>query len=309
MFGKTKKKADSGRRRDIRSDVKWKIAMGFVNRVASDHVGAYAAQAAYFMILSFIPFILFLTTLVRYTDISYNMLSQTIRSIVPQNLQGFVMELVSEVYNRNTAIVPVTVILALWSSGKMVQSLINGLNTIYHVRETRNWLATRVYSVFYTMLVGIAMLSSFLLLVLGNRLLNSLPPLGRIVSFLLWLASVTGARTLLVFAALFFIFLFLYKVLPNRPATLKSQVPGAAIIAVVWAVFSNLFSLYFKLFPSVNYMYGSLSTLIVTMLWLYFCMMLVLIGAAINAYFEMQFRIAHRSVHKILHEEFKDVED
>ena len=43
------------------------LLRGFMDRVSGDHVGAYATQAAYFLIMSFIPCILFLTTLVRYT--------------------------------------------------------------------------------------------------------------------------------------------------------------------------------------------------------------------------------------------------
>lgn len=43
------------------------LLFGFMDRANGDHVGAYAAQAAYFLIMSFIPFILFLTTIIRYT--------------------------------------------------------------------------------------------------------------------------------------------------------------------------------------------------------------------------------------------------
>ena len=45
-----------------------KLLLGFVERINGDHVGAYAAQAAYFMIMSFIPFLLFLTTLIQYSQ-------------------------------------------------------------------------------------------------------------------------------------------------------------------------------------------------------------------------------------------------
>ena len=49
------------------------LILGFVKRMQEDHIGAYAAQAAYFLIMSFIPFVLVLTALVQlYTiDISY----------------------------------------------------------------------------------------------------------------------------------------------------------------------------------------------------------------------------------------------
>ena len=53
--------------------------------------------------------------------------------------------------------------------GKGMQSVINGLNTIYHVKETRNWLMTRIYAVFYTMCLVIALIVCLLLLVLGNQ--------------------------------------------------------------------------------------------------------------------------------------------
>ena len=83
-------------------------------------------------------------------------------------------------------------------------------------------------------------------------------------------------------------FLLMYKFLPNRKATLKSQLPGAVISAVAWSVFSLIFSIYLEYF-NVSNMYGSLTTLIMIMLWVYFCMFIVLLGAEINAYFEDKF--------------------
>ncbi|MDO4650277.1 MAG: YhjD/YihY/BrkB family envelope integrity protein, partial [Eubacteriales bacterium] len=134
------------------------IIKGFVDRTFKDHVGAYAAQAAYFLIMSFIPFILFLTTLIRYTSVSYNMIRETIVQVFPPSLQKFVMEIVADVYMRSDAVLPITAITAIWSAGKGLQAITNGLNTIYHVKETRNWLITRIYSVFYTMLFSIALI-------------------------------------------------------------------------------------------------------------------------------------------------------
>lgn len=278
--------------------------MGFVARINGDHVGAYAAQAAYFLIMSFIPFLLFLTTMIRYTPLTYNMVSDAIRGFVPHNLQNFVLMVVSEVYDRSTAVVPISAVMALWSAGKAMQSLSNGLNTIYHVKETRNWLITRIYAVFYTLLFGVAVIASLFLLVLGNRIqvvaAKYVPVLGRLIG------RIIGARTVLVFAVLFLIFLLLYKMLPNRRATLKSQVPGALLIAGGWSVFSYFFSIYFEIFPNFSNMYGSLTALIMVMLWLYVCMNLVLYGAEVNAYFEKEFRMAQASMREMLAREHEE---
>ncbi|MDD5805542.1 YihY/virulence factor BrkB family protein [Blautia sp. HCP3S3_H10_1] len=282
------------------------LLLGFMDRANGDHVGAYAAQAAYFLIMSFIPFILFLTTIIRYTPLTYNVVSEAIRAFVPHNIQNFVLTIVSEVYGRSTAVVPISAIMALWSAGKAMQSLTNGLNTIYHVHETRNWLVTRLYAVVYTFLFSVAIIASLFLLVLGNQIQTMagkyVPFLGRVIG------KIIGARTALVFAGLFLIFLILYKMLPNRKATFKSQVPGAILIAAGWSLFSYFFSLYFELFPGFSNMYGSLTALIMVMLWLYICMNLLLYGAEINAYFEKQFRMAQASMREMLSREHDEGE-
>lgn len=274
------------------------LALGFMERIRKDHVSAYAAQVAYFLIMSFIPFVLFLTAIVQYTPLTYREVRQAIMSVVPENLQGFVLNIVAEVFSKSAAVLPLSALVALWSSGKGMQALINGLNTIYHVKETRNWLVNRIYSMFYMFLFVLALIASLLLLVMGNRIhvliSGYVPFLGNVIGRIL------GAKTFLVFVMLFFVFLVLYRYLPNRRASLKSQVPGAFLTAVAWSVFSYLFSLYFTFFPDFSIMYGSLSTLILVMVWLYFCMNLLLYGAEINAYFESQFRQAKLSFWQLI---------
>ena len=253
------------------------LILGFVKRMQEDHIGAYAAQAAYFLIMSFIPFVLVLTALVQYTPLTYRMLRQAILGFVPLNLQDFVLKIIAEVFTKSAAVVPISGLFALWSSGKGMQSLIAGLNVIYHVKETRNWLTNRLYSMLYMFLFVLA-------------IIIHAPLLGRMLGRLL------SAKTFLVFVVLFLVFLVLYRYLPNRKASLKSQVPGAFIIAVAWSLFSYFFSLYFTFFPNFSNMYGSLSALIMVMLWLYVCMNLLLYGAEINAYFEKEFRQAQMSL-------------
>ena len=146
------------------------LILGFADRITGDHVAAYAAQTAYFLMMSFIPFVLFLAAIVQYTPLTYGMVRQVIISIVPENLQGFVLGIVAEVFSKNAAVLSVSALVALWSSGKGMQALINGLNTIYHVKETRNWLVNRIYSMLYMFLFVIALIISLLLLVMGNRI-------------------------------------------------------------------------------------------------------------------------------------------
>ena len=64
---------------------------------------------------------------------TYRMLRQAILGFVPLNLQDFVLKIIAEVFTKSAAVVPISGLFALWSSGKGMQSLIAGLNVIYAV--------------------------------------------------------------------------------------------------------------------------------------------------------------------------------
>ena len=77
--------------------------------------------------------------------------------------------------------------------------------------------------------------------------------------------------------------MLLYAFVPNVKLKVKNQFPGALFSAVSWNLFSWGFSIYVGTFNGLS-VYGSLSAIVVIMLWLYFCMYLLLIGAHINRF-------------------------
>ena len=91
---------------------------GFSRSISEKHVPAYAAQAAYFIILSFIPFILLLMTSIRYTQLNREEVVGAIMQVIPDNLHEFIQGIVDEVYNKSVSIVPVSAVMAIWSIWK-----------------------------------------------------------------------------------------------------------------------------------------------------------------------------------------------
>ena len=254
---------------------------GFLNRTIEDNIAAHSASAAYFLILSFIPFLLFLTTLIRYTPVTYNQMRELLVNVLPDNVQGFVLEIVADVYRRNSALVPISALGTMWSAGKGLQSLVNGFNNIYRVKETRNWFVNRIKSVFWTALLGVTLILALLLMRLKDQLLELVSGRDDMIGSIL--TQIFEAGNLAVPAILFLVFLLLYRFLPNRKSKISQHVPGAVFTTVSWMFFSNLFSLYFEIFPGFSSMYGSLAALIIVMLWIYFLMTLLLYGAELNA--------------------------
>ena len=266
----------------------FKRIIGFFDRVMSDHVSAYAAQSSYFMLLSFIPFILLVMTSVRFTPLTEIMVNDAIIHIIPEEFQTFVRDIIREVYTRSTAMLPITAILTLWSAGRGIQGLTNGLNSICHTVETRNYFAARIRSAFYTLLFLVAIVFTMVLMIFGNEIQGVLEFYVPLVADIT--RRIINMRTGISLATMSIILLMIYKFLPNRKASFKSLLPGAVLGAVLWSAFSLGFSLYLDYFGNFGNMYGSLTTIILIMLWMYFMMYIILIGAEINENFEDKFR-------------------
>ena len=117
-----------------------------------DHVGAYAAQSAYFFMLCMIPIILLLLTMVQYTPVTKADVMTAVIQVFPSSVENLITSIVNQVYNQSTGVIPVTIVVALWSAGKGVLAMASGLNCIYRCRETRNYIVLRIRATFYTVL-------------------------------------------------------------------------------------------------------------------------------------------------------------
>ena len=150
------------------------IVKEFSERIMGDHVGAYAAQGAFFTLLSFIPFMLLLLNLIQYTPLTEEAVSEAVTAVIPEDFHGVVNAVILEIYGRSSAVLPVSAIIALWSAGKAVTSLTYGLNAIYHVKETRNYFVNRLRSMGFTLVFMVALLVTLVLMVFGSSI-QSLP--------------------------------------------------------------------------------------------------------------------------------------
>ena len=244
------------------------------------HMRAYAAQAAYFLMLCMIPIILLLLTLVQYTPVTKADVMTAVIQVFPASVDSMITSIVNQVYNQSTGIIPVTVIIAMWSAGKGVLSITTGLNCIYGCPETRNYFFLRIRATLYTIMFIVVILVLLVLSVFGNSLnlliLEHLPFLSGTADWLIEARTVISPAVLVVFC------LLIYKFLPNRRDRLIRQLPGAAFAALGGLVISWIFSVYLDIFEGFSSMYGSLTTIVLIMLWMYFCMYSILLGGEIN---------------------------
>ena len=197
------------------------------------------------------------------------------------------MGIVDDLYVKSPAtILSVTALTALWSAARGMMSMERGMNRIYGTLEKRNYILRRLVCSFYTLIFMVVCIVSLVLLVFGSAIQNTFirmfPLLKTITRHLI------SFRSLLAAVLFLFTFVGLYTILPKKKQNPWNQIPGAVFTAIGWLLYSYLFSLYFTNFSNFSYMYGSLTAIVLLMLWLYFCICILFIGAEINCYLEEQ---------------------
>ncbi len=255
----------------------------FSRKVSASRIGAYSAQTAYFMFFSLVPLVVLLLSLVSRLDIlsSSEYLTTTAKEISPSILNGFFSDYFSELIGANTlSLTIVSAFVLLWSASKGIFSIIGGLNSVYEVRESRNYFLLRILAVFYTVVFIVILLLALFLMVFGKTIANYMYSLFPNLKGLVYVVS--SLRFIIGFLMLVAFFLLLYKALPSKTVRFSDQMPGAMISATGWVSFSILFSFFIDNFSNYSKLYGSLAAVMVLLLWMYVCMYIMFIGAEIN---------------------------
>ena len=247
------------------------------------HISSHAAGAGYFIVLSVFPMLVLLLSLLRYTGLEVDTLTNFVGNFLPEALHPAAKRLILSTY-RNTSgvVVGVSAVTGLWSASRGIYALLKGLNTIYEVPEDRGYLYIRGISMVYTILFVMILLTTLVLSVFGATLLARLP--ARNLSLLQFLDGLVDMRFLLLLLLQTGLFSAMFMALPNRRNTFRESVPGALLASVGWLAFSDLYSVYVQNFAGYANVYGSVYAVALSMLWLYFCISIVFCGGALNHY-------------------------
>lgn len=247
-----------------------------------DHISEYSAQCSYYTILSFIPFVILLITLIQYTNIQQQTLFDAISKIIPSSMNEFVIGIVREVYSKSIGTISISIIFTLWSAGKGLFALTKGLHSVYNTDEDneKSVIYLRIMALLETIIFIVLIMLGMVLLVFGNSLKSIMQQyFGALENFSAFSQVLTEIG--FIFAT-FIIFLFLYRFMPKHKVTFKSQIPGAIFGALALNVISFVFSKYLDIFKGFSITYGSLTTLMLIMMWTYSCFYSLFLGAELN---------------------------
>ena len=244
-------------------------------------ISAFSGQSAFFMMLSFFPFFMFMFAILKFTPFTEDMFLNALQVFIPDSFHKFIAAVISGIYNsQSSTLLPATIITAIWLGSKSFLSITGGLNSVYEIKETRNYILIRIYAAIYTIAFALLIIATLAFMVFGNTIYfficKHFPLLENI------LLPIISLRPLIGFLIMFCFFTIMYKAIPDRKCNLKSQVPGAVIATSGWLVYSELYSYYVDHFNNYSAFYGTMTIIALLMVWLYACMYILFFGGLIN---------------------------
>ena len=283
-----KRNDTSGRHRHGSARLEWfnlaglswrELARKTWKEAQNDAVLNRAAELAFWFLLGFFPMLLFILEIsTAVASGAQNMLMGYLNSVLPGDTAKLVGGILTQTTGNGRAWLPL--LFALWSASSATDGLIETLNAIYDLNESRPIWKRRLLALVLAVGMGVLIVVALAIVIYGNVVVSWIGS-GSVAS--LWkIAHYPAAVCLLILALL-----LVYRYAPDvDEQKWKWLLPGSIIASFTWLVTSFLFRLYVDHFSNFGLLYGSLGTLIILMFWFYLSGIVILVGGEINAIIE-----------------------
>ena len=263
----------------------------YLKKNEQDRISSIAGQSAFFVILSVVPFMMFMFAVMTGLGISQNILVYYSQFDSNSRIGAYIQQFIDETYSSSEGIAFTTIIMSLWSAGSGVFSVSEGIGVIYKLEDRRNWLVKRLEAMAYTLIMFVILVVTpfgFFLMEVFERFIDKhIHKLPFAVAFIF---SFRHIITLILFTLLIAAVLMIYLMprLNNKKySRFRSQLPGAFVTALGFMLISRLMNAYVEYFNGFS-LYGSLACLAGIMFWIYSTMYIFLCGVQFNYIYRRQ---------------------
>lgn len=258
-----------------------------------DRVSGLAAEIGFFALLSLFPLLLVSSSALGWLG---NLIGSDLAEDVQDQLtewagqvfgvEGGVTDAVSSLFDSSsTSALTVGIIATIYTASRGFAAVVRALDVAYGHHNTRGWIGTQLVGLLLavgTILVGSLTLAALVIgPLLGREDFVGDGALGDFLSFLWnWVRYPVAAAVLISWSAT------IYHVAPNRRASWRNEIPGAAFSALFSLIATALFGVYLRTLSSTsNAVFGVIGTAITLQLWLYLLAIGLVLGAEVNAGF------------------------
>jgi membrane protein len=262
----------------------YEVSILFYKRIVGGAITTRASAIAFNFFLATFPAIIFFFTLIAYIPIPdfQEELLMLLQNIMPANAWETIGETITDIIkNQRGGLLSFGFFAALYFSTNGIVSLIEAFNSTSHLPETRSWIGTRFVAFFLVFVLSLLLISAIVLIVFSQVVLDFLADKHIIQSG--WtLFLISSGRWITVLLLFFLVISFLFYFAPARRKEFRFISAGSILSTGLAIVTSLGFSFYINNFGNYNKLYGSIGTILVMLVWLYFNSLVLLLGFELN---------------------------
>ena len=253
-----------------------------VQRYFRHDVGRSSAALTYYLIFAAFPLIVFFSTLLGLLELNFESVLQALDQILPSDVESIIRGYFNYVQeNQSGKLMAFSLVFSIWFPMRASSCLMRSVQRAFGPRYQKTGFRVQVRTLLFTVwLVGTLSVSAVLLTV-GRRALRWV---NQYVRLPLGLADLWNPLRFVILAFLLFMTLaVLYMVALGERRPLRDVSAGIVVSLAAWMGLSALFSYYVEHIATYSQLYGSIATVVVTLLWLYMSATVIIMGAELNA--------------------------
>ena len=270
----------------------------------SNDIPIFAASSSFFLIISSIPlFMLIFSTISYIPQVSIDDTIKNITLLFPNlpyitQIVNHTLSIAKDLSRSN--VIYINIITALITGSTCLFAFIVGIRKIHNIDYTSNYALLKILTIVNMLILYLSVIVTFILLILGGMIIEfvkmylpfEIEILDRILSYKYLVSSIS----------LIILTMSLYTTSTNFERRFLKNIYGAVFTTFAWIFVSNLFSIYFTRFPMSTSTYGSLTGIMIVLLWIFICINIVFIGACVNEVIYPQQRIINENKLKLQRE-------
>ena len=260
------------------------VAIFFWKGLIEGAITTRASSLAFNFFLAFFPSIIVFFTLIPYIPIVglQETLMELLSVVLPPSTNEVTFNTLDDIINNpRGGLLSIGFILALYFSTNGINSLIEAFNASYHISENRPIIQQRLLSLGLTLILSFMLIIAIGLIIFGKLTLGYLTNFDIISNLAADL--ILFGKWFAIFLMLFFGISILFHLGPSIKSKWKLFTPGSILATLGIIITSIGFNYYIYHFSQYNKVYGSIGTLMIILIWMYFNSIILLTGFELNA--------------------------
>jgi membrane protein len=261
------------------------VADFFFTGIQRGSIKTRAQSLAFSFFLALFPAIIFLFSLIPYVPVHsfQDQLLDLIRNLLPNNAYEATRSTIEDIIkHQRSGLLSIGFLLALYFTSNGFMALMKGFNSSYHVSEKRSPVKRRVAAIVLTLILSVLLILATVLIIFGEIAIRYLVE-KHILKTKTQVWMLLLGKWVVVLALFFIAISFLYYYAPSVKKRWRFISAGSTLATVLTILTSIVFAYFVNNFGQYNKLYGSIGTLIVIMLWIYFNSLILLLGFELNA--------------------------